>query len=170
MYISNNNEVRGGKDLPDAFNDMCERYFVPNLPERSTIRHDVWRIRRLYTLENKLENLEEYLATPGTYNLALEPKELNTVGGRSTASSSSSVASSLSSHQIHRSLQMRVQQLSGLPYYTNIFWTNIEKLFHCLQRFFPNIIKQQYNIRTIVHTLKLFYNCIVTLFICLVFV
>ncbi len=43
--------VRGGKDLPDAFNDMCERYFVPNLPERSTIRHDVWRIRRLYTLE-----------------------------------------------------------------------------------------------------------------------
>ena len=66
--------------------------------------------------QNKLENLEEYLATPGTYNLALESKELNTVDGRSTASSSSSVASSLSSHQIHRSLQMRVQQLSGLPY------------------------------------------------------
>ena len=49
--------VRGGKDLPDAFNDMCERYFVPNLPERSTIRHDVWRIRRLYTQKNDSEKL-----------------------------------------------------------------------------------------------------------------
>jgi len=36
------------KEMPDAFNNIMERYFVPNLPERSSMRHDVWRIRRLY--------------------------------------------------------------------------------------------------------------------------
>ena len=44
-------EIKSGTELPDAFNQMFEIFFVPNLPARSIIRHDVWRIKRLYTEE-----------------------------------------------------------------------------------------------------------------------
>ena len=44
-------KIKSGTELPDAFNQMFEIFFVPNLPARSIIRHDVWRIKRLYTEE-----------------------------------------------------------------------------------------------------------------------
>ena len=48
---SNARVSHDGSQISAGIDLMFTKYFISNLPDRSKMRHDVWRTRRLYTLE-----------------------------------------------------------------------------------------------------------------------